>query len=218
MGVDEDNLSDRLVAPESIDDPNRPCTKGEQQPPRCRDAWAAFLFYAQAIAVVAVCTIYGVPALNKQLDAANSDQQDNSSVDYTDFQGVVYLVMSSAGCAFVLSGVSLAVMSCCPKFLIQFSLLFSLAISLIVCITCFLAGGVIGGVIGLIIFLLSACYAKIVWRRIPFAAANLNTALTAVKANAMLFIMAYIFVAITWSKQIRLIFISFAFSKCYHIL
>ena len=47
MGVDEDNLSDRLVSPEAIDDPNRPFTKGEQQPVTCRDAWAVILFYAQ---------------------------------------------------------------------------------------------------------------------------------------------------------------------------
>ena len=39
---------------------------------------------------------------------------------------------------------------------------------------------------------------KIVWKRIPFAAANLTAALTAVKKNGALFLMAYLFVFLTW--------------------
>jgi hypothetical protein len=37
-----------------------------------------------------------------------------------------------------------------------------------------------------------------VWKRIPFAAANLTAALTAVKKNGALFLMAYLFVFLTW--------------------
>eukprot|EP00956_Cyclotella_meneghiniana_P033375 scaffold95438_cov78-Cyclotella_meneghiniana.AAC.3 len=199
MGVDEDNLSDRLVSPEAIDDPNRPFTKGEQQPVTCRDAWAAILFYAQMIAVVSVSVIFGIPVLqNGVSDASQSDQQVESEDAPADYTGIAYIVSSTAGVAFLLSGVSLFVMTLCPKFLIQFSLLFSLAMSLVMCVTAFMYGGVLGGVFGFIIFALSACYTYYVWRRIPFAAANLNTGMTAVKANGCIFIMAYGFVALTW--------------------
>lgn len=199
MGVDEDNLSNRLVSPEAIDDPNRSFTKGEQQPSGCRDAWAGILFYAQVIAIVSVCVIFGVPVLkNGVSDASQSDQQDGSEDVPADYTGIAYIVSSCAGVAFVLSGVSLFVMTLCPRFLIQFSLLFSLATSFAMCVAGFMFGGALGGVFGLIIFALSACYTYYVWKRIPFAAANLNTGMTAVKANGFLFIMAYAFVALTW--------------------
>lgn len=198
MGIDEENLSDRLVPPEDVDDPNRSFTKGEEQPSGCRDVWAALLFYAQAIAVGVFCFWLGVPALTKQLD--NSDQQANSNGGYdVAYEGIMYLVMAAAGCALVLSGISLGIMSCCPKILIQFSLLCSLAVSLAVCVWSFIYSSILGGVFGAIIFLLSLCYACAVWRRIPFAAANLSTGLTAVRKNAFIFIMAYIFVAITFA-------------------
>eukprot|EP00956_Cyclotella_meneghiniana_P006910 scaffold9329_cov23-Cyclotella_meneghiniana.AAC.1 len=48
-------------------------------------------------------------------------------------------------------------------------------------------------------FLLLACYTYCVWRSISFAAANLNTGMTAVKANGCIFIMAYVSVALTWA-------------------
>jgi hypothetical protein len=50
-------------------------------------------------------------------------------------------------------------------------------------------------------FAIGVCYAKMVWPRIPFAAANLNTALSAVKANMGLTFVAYLvlLVAFGWS-------------------
>lgn len=158
--MEEDNLDARLVPPQEIDDPNRPITRGEQQPSGCRDAWAAILFYAQAIAVVSVCVIFGVPALKKQISSTDQqNQQDDSLVDYREYAGIGYLVVASTGCAFVLSGVSLAIMSCCPRFLIQFSLLFSVAMSGIMMILSFISGVIIGGIVGLVFFALSVCYA-----------------------------------------------------------
>ena len=57
------------------------------------------------------------------------------------------------------------------------------------------------GVMGLVSFALGICYAYFVWGRIPFAAANLNTALSAVKSNMGLAGIAYffLFVAFGWS-------------------
>ena len=157
MGVDEENLNARLVPPEDVDDPNRAFTKGEEQPKGCRDVWAALLFYAQAIAVGVFCFWLGVPALTKQIDS--TDQQGNSNGGYNvQYEGIMYLVMAAAGCALVLSSASLAIMSCCPKILIQFSLLVSLAVSLAVCVYAFIYSSILGGVFGAIIFALSLCY------------------------------------------------------------
>lgn len=69
----------------------------------------------------------------------------------------------------------------------------------------FIAGQIFAGVIGIIFFLLSMCYAYMVWSRIPFASINLVTAITAVKANLGVTFYAYLFAAfgglwsIAWS-------------------
>jgi Plasma-membrane choline transporter len=57
------------------------------------------------------------------------------------------------------------------------------------------------GCLGLFSFAIGICYAVAVRPRIPFAAANLNTALTAVKANMGLTVIAYLvmFLALGWS-------------------
>lgn len=214
MGADEENLNTALVPPEDYD---RAFTKGEEQPKGCRDVWAALLFYAQAIAVGVFCFWLGVPAVTKQIESTG--QQGNSNGGYNvNYSGIMYLVMSASGCAFVLSALSLGVMSCCPKILIQISLLISLLVSLAVCVYAFIYNSILGGVFGAVIFLLSLCYACAVWRRIPFAAANLSTALTATRQNFVVYLMAYAFVFITFGTYLNLLdlnaFLSFTNSHC----
>ena len=97
----------------------------------------------------------------------------------------------AGGTSFIFSALSLFVMSACPKFLIQISLLFSLIFSAFIAITSFIYGNIVGGIFGIIFLLISVCYACCVWKRIPFAAANLNTGLTAVKSNAGVILVAY---------------------------
>jgi len=80
----------------------------------------------------------------------------------------------------------------CPKLLIQISLLFSLVMSLAMVVVSALYGNIIGAIFGSIFFLISVCYACCVWRRIPFAAANLNSGLTAVKSNSGVILVAYL--------------------------
>jgi len=97
----------------------------------------------------------------------------------------------AGGTSFGLSALSLFVMAMCPRVLIQMSLLLSLLLSLLTAAVSFYYQNVIGGVFGAVLFLISCCYACAVWRRIPFAAANLNTGLTAVKRNAGVIAVAY---------------------------
>ena len=108
---------------------------------------------------------------------------------------IFYLPIASliaGGCSFGFSALSLFVMSMCPKLLIQISLLFSLVMSLAMVVVSALYGNIIGAIFGGIFFLISVCYACCVWRRIPFAAANLNTGLTAVKSNSGVILVAYL--------------------------
>lgn len=186
----EDHLTATLIDPENLDaPPGQSWTKGEPQPKACRDAWAAVLFYAQLIAIAVVAGYLGVPAVEKFSSGDGSSTTISTST--VDYAGLLYASLIAGGASFAFSALSLSVMSCCPKVLIQLSLLFSLALSALMVAVSFYYGQIVGGIFGCIFFLLSVCYACAVWRRIPFAAANLTTGLTAVKKNAGTFVLAY---------------------------
>jgi len=77
-----------MRTPETLDNPTPIYQKGELQDPKCRDAWAAILFYAQFIAVCCVCGILGVPAVQKNINAATSGQ--GATMGKTDYTGLIY--------------------------------------------------------------------------------------------------------------------------------
>jgi len=192
----EDDLNTTLIDPEVNDVPSSPeFTKGEEQPKSCRDAWAAILFYGNMIAIAVVAGMFGVPAIqkyNKDFDQTLGEAITGAGDMDIYYQGILYSCLIAAGASFLFSGLSLFVMSCCPKFLIQISLLFSLVLSAVMVAVAFFYKQYIAGALGLVFFLISLCYAYYVWRRIPFAAANLNTGLTAIKLNAGIVIMSYL--------------------------
>lgn len=106
--------------------------------------------------------------------------------------------MIAGGFSLLFSSLSLFIMSMCPRFLIKISLLFSLVVSLLVVVFSFMIGNIWAGAFGVIFFAISVCYACVVWKRIPFAAANLNTGLTAVKGNAGVVALAYVLVTLSF--------------------
>ncbi|KAL7539327.1 hypothetical protein ACHAXR_009184 [Thalassiosira sp. AJA248-18] len=195
MSVNEEqHLTETLIDPENLDNPDGQWTKGEKQPTQCRDAWAAILFYAQFIAIAVVAGMLGVPAVQKAINDDSSATSYQTSESSPDYSGLLYASAIAGGSSFAFSAISLFVMSMCPKVLIQISLLFSLVCSLLMCALSFYYQNIIGGIFGIVFFLISCCYACAVWRRIPFAAANLNTGLTAVKKNAGVFVVTYFIV------------------------
>jgi hypothetical protein len=82
--------------------------------------------------------------------------------------------------------------------LVKAALIFSLCTSLAMGIIGFMTGNILLGVLGLLSFAFGICYAKIVWVRIPFAAANLRTALTAVRSNLGVAVLALGFTALAF--------------------
>jgi len=45
--------------------------------------------------------------------------------------------------------------------------------------------------VGIVFFALSVCYAVVIWKRVPFASANLHTGIIAIKTNAGCILVAY---------------------------
>ena len=85
---EEEALTSTLIDPESFDNPVRSYQKGEVQESKCRDLWAAILFYGQLIAIACVCGIFGVPAVKRNI--IGQQQQDNGGVEQVDYTGLIY--------------------------------------------------------------------------------------------------------------------------------
>lgn len=149
----------------------------------CKDPFFALLFYACVASIVAVAVIYGSEAI---------DTSDNGLV----YKNYVWAVVVIVCISFVGAGGGLAVMMCCPTTLIKISLLFSVVMAGVWMALAFYSGAIGVGVIGAIFFAISICYAWAVWSRIPFAAINMVTAITAVKANLGVAVYAYIITAV----------------------
>lgn len=161
-----------------------PGVRPEMQPPGYRDSMWAVLFVAHLIAMIVVISV-------NMGSGAAAAANGNGGVADTDYSGIYYLVGITAVSTIALGSATLQFMMKFPVQLVQGSLVITVMLSGVIAILGLLSGQVFAGVMGCIFFAIGICYAKSVWPRIPFAAANLNTALTAVKANMGVTIIAY---------------------------
>jgi hypothetical protein len=212
-------------------------TKGEQQPRGCRDGFWALLFYAHLVAV-AYATVKFAPVMAEDLaedyaggaqrklfsttrwlqdDGDNQDSENGEDV-YVDMDSIL-LILGVAGLAgFVIASLSLAFMMNFAEGLIKMALFFNLIVSGGMTILALVAGVYELAILTGIGFLFSAYYAYVVWNRIPFAAANLVTAIAAVRANIGLAFFAYtnLVVSFLWSIWWAIAFVatSYVLSEC----
>eukprot|EP00978_Attheya_sp_CCMP212_P026660 scaffold88174_cov57-Attheya_sp.AAC.7 len=166
--------------------------KGEKQGTKCNDPLFAILLYINVGAVAALAAVYGQEAF------PGEDESTASNIDYVGYMLVVFIC---AGAAFATSAIMFSVMMRIPETMLKFSLIFVVILSGLIMIAGFLSGAIFSAIIGAVFFVLTLCYAKMAWRRIPFASANLVTAMTAVKSNLGVTLVAYFFVALAfgWS-------------------
>lgn len=198
-------------------------TKGEPQPRKCQDLFWAILFYIH-LGLVGFATIQNAPLMAQDLaqDYSSGAQRrflEEDGGDVSIDTGAVLLILAFSGLAgFVLSSLAMLVMMNFAEGLIKLSLVFNLVIAAIMVVV-----SLLGHVIGMAImfgigFLFSAYYCYIVWNKIPFAAANLITATTAVRANIGLAFFAYtnLFTTFFWSLWWAIAFIatSYVLGEC----
>jgi hypothetical protein len=171
--------------------------KGVEQPASCRDVIFLLLFVFHLIFLVYLGQVYGKDALK--------DHGPNAAADTTVriyYKNLVYIACLSGGFAIVVSSMLLAVMTFFARHFVQVALIFVITLSFI--------WGTLGiglspknivPITGIIALALSVAYTFIVWDRIPFAAANLLTALNGVYAFPGTVVVAFIFqaLALGWS-------------------
>lgn len=161
---------------------------GEKQPNQYRDVWAAILFAAAQSVLFYFAFAWGIPALR---NVYNKDDTSNKSGESISLMGIFWLVFFSGLAALAISGLALALLMRVAHQLIQTSLLITV-LSDVVLVIFFVSRGLwLAAVASLFFLVMAAFYAASVWRRIPFAAANLKVALTAIEANGSLVLTAF---------------------------
>mmetsp|Transcript_23247 Transcript_23247/g.46379 ORF Transcript_23247/g.46379 Transcript_23247/m.46379 type:complete len:482 (+) Transcript_23247:142-1587(+) len=98
-------------------------------------------------------------------------------------KGIIMMILVAAAAGFVTSLCGLAMIMACAKTIIHFSLVFSIISSIAVVVIAIASGNILSSIVAVLMLVLTTCYYCAVKDRIPFAAANLNTATTAVKEN-----------------------------------
>lgn len=187
------NFKDSYVPPPAMNpnaniSVNNATFKGEAQPKAFQDMFFGILFYAHLIVILVMMGIYG---------NTNSYNGGNSKL----IAAVGTVASVSSVFAAVLGSATLGFMMKFAKELVKMSLIFSVCMSLTVGVLGLMWGQILTAIMGFLSFAIGICYAYFVWDRIPFAAANLNTAITAVKVNKGLLAAAGLFLILgmLWS-------------------
>jgi hypothetical protein len=191
------------------------------QQPEYRDTPFAIAFLIHILLVFFFAVVWGFSALRQpQQDndnnATNDDGDSNSSS--VSLSGLLWLCSLTCLVSIGISAVSLQVMMNHSEILIQSSLIGSCCFMVVMIILFFIDGVITVGICWCILLLITIFYTRSVWNRIPFAAANLRTALSAIQTNGGICILAYGIscVAMIWTMiwSLALIGVSFKESSC----
>lgn len=174
--------------------------KGQEQLPSCRDIVFLMLFFFQLLGVVYLGNKYGF-----QAERYHDDADGDVTIFYSN---ILYMTF--------LSGVVAVAVSACALFLFMAIAKNIVQVALIMAITLSFVWGTIGigfspsiliPASGFVAPLLSVAYAFIVWDRIPFVAANLNTGFHGIRANLGLVVLAFFFQALSLGWSVYFVFV-----------
>ena len=128
--------------------------------------------------------------LEEEADGENGDEDYNDEVN-----ALVAFLPYCFGISFVSSAIFIAVtmslMMTCAECLIKTAMILNVLITVALAITSLLSGMVETILLSSVVAVVTLFYTCSVWNRIPFAAANLTTAVTAVRANIGLLFHAF---------------------------
>ena len=173
----------------------------------CRDVFFSILFYLHLVAVFYSGIVYAPQAAN--LEGNNNDEGGGrrslltasltnrwlEEDDYGDIEidpkALMSVLVIAGVLSFIVASLALGFMMRNAAMLIKLALWFNIILLAIMAVFSLLGGATPMALMFLFFAGISAYYAYTVWHRIPFAAANLITAVSAVQANLGLSLYAY---------------------------
>lgn len=178
-------------------------SKGVKQPKSCKDVLFGILFVVQLVVMCVVGLKFGPEALVPTAEdlGPGEGMTDDELLDAVEdakiilaYQNIVKMAYTCGAFAIIVSALALAFMMAMSRRLVYVALVLSIGVSF--------AWGTIGigispksfvPITGIIALMLTVGYMFVVWDRIPFASANLTTALTGVRDNLGLVGLAFFF-------------------------
>lgn len=210
---------------------NQNHTKNEAQPRRCNDVFFGLLFYIH-LATLAWTTATFMPQMyadianeyntgssgnnrflmNRLLQEADSETS-NGGLASLEINEILLILGISGAVGFLTSSLALSFMMTFSGALIKLALVFNIFMAGIMALLALITGILPLAFLCSIGFAISLCYACTVWSRIPFAAANMVTAITAVRANLGVTFFAYLslFITFGWTIWWSLAFVATTF-------
>lgn len=154
--------------------------RGEKQPIRYRDAWAGAIFVLQFVTIGFVAMVWGIRALNYKTDTTYGGGENANSFSFRGLFGYCIL------CGIVALAISVGLLTLLTRnsqHMIEFSVLFSVISDAIIGVYFVFQKNWFGVAVSSTFLVGAILYASAIWRRIPFASANLECALTAARSN-----------------------------------
>lgn len=197
----ETNLSERLLGDEESPSPNNNnevdeiivdpiqaghTLRGEAQTAQYRDTPFALAFLGHLVVVLCLSFFVGLPAMF-------GSEEDRRNVQGYDFHiwGFYFLLVVVSTLSIGVASVSLDFMIHHGESMMQIALMASCVVLGADIVLLFMNGSPGLGFLGLFVLICTGLYAYSVQRRIPFAAANLRTALSAIQTNYGVCMVAY---------------------------
>jgi hypothetical protein len=192
LGSDEEQAEDPMAGMgEIIVDPLQAGQglRGESQTPEYRDSPFAIGFVVHLIVVFFLALAWGTSAM-KQDDVVMEDDMDES-MDTVSLWGLLWICLLASLASIGISSASLELMTRHAEQLIQTSLMTSCVVLGLMVLALFANGAAGVAFFWLFMLVLTCLYSYSVWHRIPFAAVNLRTALSAIQTNYGVCMLAY---------------------------
>lgn len=166
--------------------------KGTDQGNKFRDVGFAILYYIQLIIAIVLAGLYGPDVFE------NDDGEEDTDVENDSVYGYVYVAAILGAVTIALTALVFSTMTRIANTLIKFSLILSCVLAGVAALALLASGAMLGGIIGLVFFAILLCYARAVWPRIPFATANLVTAITAIRTNWGVVLVSFLMLVVSF--------------------
>ena len=144
----------------------------------CNDVFFALFFLAVLFTIIGLAASLGVEALSTDIDPTEITPTEQ----YT-YHGFVIVAALVAALSFAAASIGLILLFIIPQFFVKIALLVTIVLAAAWMIFYFVTGKTLGGILSVLFLVVALWYTIAVWKRIPFATANLITANTAVRAN-----------------------------------
>lgn len=166
---------------------------GELQETSCRNGFFAVLFLMQA-GLILTFACMGIVSLANQ-DSGDWDPNGNNGIHPT--RAVVFLLAITGSVMVLSASMMMLLLGALAEMMIQVSLVISPLSCGLGSIFALVTGQIVGSIVLAVLCMFGICYAVHVWKRIPFAAANVATAMEAIKVNQGVLPLAYTMALLT---------------------